>query len=40
MSVTTEHTFEGNIEAHLLSHGWVKVSPPTTTRRSDSFPTR
>ena len=33
MSVTTEHTFEGNIEAHLLSHGWVKVSPASYDKK-------
>lgn len=38
MSVTTEHTFEGNIEAHLLSHGWVQVSPAGYDRRLGLFP--
>ena len=38
MSVTTEHTFEGNIEAHLLSHGWVKVSPASYDKKIGLFP--
>lgn len=38
MSVTTEHTFESNIEAHLLSHGWVKVSPASYDKKIGLFP--
>ncbi|WP_130865407.1 type I restriction endonuclease subunit R [Acidipropionibacterium timonense] len=38
MSITTEGTFEGNIEAHLLTHGWSRVSPDTYDRKLGLFP--
>lgn len=38
MSNTTEATFEGNIEAHLTSHGWASVSPSSFDRDLGLFP--
>ena len=38
MSNTTEAAFEGNIEAHLASSGWVSVSPSSYDRDLGLFP--
>lgn len=38
MSSTTEATFEGNIEAHLTSHGWTAVPPSSYDRDLGLFP--
>ena len=38
MSNATEETFEGNIEAHLTSHGWEGLSPSLYDRNLGLFP--
>ncbi len=38
MPITTEGTFEGNIEAYLLSHAWGKVPPSSYDKRLGLFP--
>lgn len=38
MSITTEQTFEANIEAHLLTHGWAKLSPTLYDKSLGLFP--
>ena len=38
MSNTTEATFEGNIEAHLTSHGWGSVYSSSYDRGLGLFP--
>ncbi|MFZ2511906.1 MAG: DEAD/DEAH box helicase family protein [Gordonia sp. (in: high G+C Gram-positive bacteria)] len=38
MSNTTEATFEGNIEAHLLAHGWGSVASSDYDRDLGLFP--
>lgn len=38
MANTTESTFEGNIEAHLTSHGWAAVPPASYDRDLGLFP--
>jgi type I restriction enzyme R subunit len=37
MSNTNELTFEGNIEAHLLDHGWQQVSPTGFDKKLGMF---
>lgn len=38
MANTTEKTFEDNIEAHLLTHGWSKVEQGTYDEKLGLFP--
>ncbi|MGN6412516.1 type I restriction endonuclease subunit R [Flexivirga sp.] len=38
MTNTTEATFEGNIESHLLAHGWTSVAPASYDRELGLFP--
>ena len=38
MSITRESAFEGNIEAHLLAHDWVKVAPGGYDKKLGLFP--
>ena len=38
MPITTEGTFEGNIEAHLLTHGWTSAAPGGYDVRLGLFP--
>ncbi len=38
MTVTTEQTFEANIEAHLLATGWASVAPKAYDRSLGLFP--
>ena len=38
MANTTEKTFEDNIEAHLLTHGWSKVEQRTYDEKLGLFP--
>lgn len=38
MSNTTESTFEGNIEAHLVDHGWHHSPPSSYDRSAGLFP--
>ena len=38
MTITQEISFEGNIEAHLLGHGWRHVTPEAYDKKLGLFP--
>ena len=38
MTITSEASFEDNIETHLLSHGWLSVAPSSYDRNLALFP--